>query len=112
MANPDMVGHTGNLESTIKAVSFLDSQIKRVIDFANKNNITVFITADHGNAEITEDENGNPATKHTKNPVMLICSDKSIKLKDGKLANIAPTILDYINVAKPIEMDEESLIER
>ncbi|CAL59389.1 2,3-bisphosphoglycerate-independent phosphoglycerate mutase [Mycoplasmopsis agalactiae] len=111
-ANPDMVGHTGNLESTIKAVSFLDSQIKRVIDFANKNNITVFITADHGNAEITEDENGNPATKHTKNPVMLICSDKSIKLKDGKLANIAPTILDYINVAKPIEMDEESLIER
>ncbi|MBT1322983.1 2,3-bisphosphoglycerate-independent phosphoglycerate mutase [Mycoplasma bovis] len=111
-ANPDMVGHTGNLEATIKAVSFLDTQIKRVIDFANENNITVFITADHGNAEITEDENGSPATKHTKSPVMLICSDKSIKLKDGKLANIAPTVLDYINVAKPKEMNEESLIER
>ncbi len=111
-ANPDMVGHTGNLEATIKAVSFLDTQIKRVIDFANENNITVFITADHGNAEITEDENGSPATKHTKSPVMLICSDKSIKLRDGKLANIAPTVLDYINVAKPKEMDEESLIER
>nr|WP_318027466.1 hypothetical protein [Mycoplasmopsis bovis] len=65
-----------------------------------------------GNAEITEDENSSPATKHTKSPVMLICSDKSIKLKDGKLANIAPTVLDYINVAKPKEMNEESLIER
>ncbi|TDV22851.1 phosphoglycerate mutase [Mycoplasmopsis mustelae] len=109
-ANPDMVGHTGNLKSTIKAVSFLDTQIKRIIDWSTKNNITVFITADHGNAEITEDEKGNPATKHTSSPVMLICSDKSVKLKNGCLANIAPTILDYINVAKPKEMDADSLL--
>lgn len=109
-ANPDMVGHTGNLKSTIEAVSFLDTQIKRIIDFAEANDVTVFITADHGNAEITEDANGKPATKHTSSPVMLICSDKNVKLKDGKLANIAPTVLDYIGVAKPTEMDEESLL--
>lgn len=109
-ANPDMVGHTGNLKSTIEAVSFLDTQIKRIFDWAEKNDITVFITADHGNAEITEDENGKPATKHTSSPVMLISSDKSIKLKDGKLADVAPTILDYIGVKQPKEMDGVSLL--
>ncbi|EIE40184.1 2,3-bisphosphoglycerate-independent phosphoglycerate mutase [Mycoplasmopsis canis] len=109
-ANPDMVGHTGNLQSTIKAVSFLDTQIKRIVDWAEENNVTVFITADHGNAEITEDENGKPATKHTSSPVMLISTDKNIKLKDGKLANVAPTILEYIGVNKPTEMDEDSLL--
>ncbi|WP_029513131.1 2,3-bisphosphoglycerate-independent phosphoglycerate mutase [Mycoplasmopsis primatum] len=111
-ANPDMVGHTGNLKSTIEAVAFLDSQIKRVIDFAQKNNITVFITADHGNAEITEDTNGNPATKHTSSPVMLICSDKNVKLSNGKLANIAPTVLEYIGIPRPKEMDEPSLLRK
>ncbi|WP_406614582.1 2,3-bisphosphoglycerate-independent phosphoglycerate mutase [Mycoplasma corogypsi] len=109
-ANPDMVGHTGNLKSTIEAVSFLDKQIKRIVDWAEQNNVTVFITADHGNAEITEDENGKPATKHTSSPVMLICTDKSVKLKDGKLANVAPTVLEYVGIAKPKEMDEESLL--
>ncbi|VEU74631.1 phosphoglycerate mutase [Mycoplasmopsis citelli] len=109
-ANPDMVGHTGNLKATIQAVEILDTQIQRVVEFAEKNNVTVFITADHGNAEITEDENGKPATKHTSSPVMLISTDKNLKLKDGKLANIAPTILDYIGVKKPQQMDEDSLL--
>ncbi|WP_406617394.1 2,3-bisphosphoglycerate-independent phosphoglycerate mutase [Mycoplasmopsis adleri] len=109
-ANPDMVGHTGNLKSTIEAVSFLDSQIKRVVDFAAKNNVTVFITADHGNAEITEDKDGDPATKHTSSPVMFVCTDKSVKLADGKLANVAPTVLDYIGVKIPKEMKEKSLL--
>ncbi|UUM19890.1 MULTISPECIES: 2,3-bisphosphoglycerate-independent phosphoglycerate mutase [unclassified Mycoplasma] len=111
-ANPDMVGHTGNLKSTIKAVEILDQQINRVIEFAEKNNVTVFITADHGNAEITEDENRNPATKHTSSPVMLISTDKSLKLKDGKLANITPTILDYLGIEKAPQMDEESLLKK
>ncbi|TNK92941.1 2,3-bisphosphoglycerate-independent phosphoglycerate mutase, partial [Mycoplasmopsis pullorum] len=105
-----MVGHTGNLKSTIEAVSFLDTQIKRIVDWAEQNDVTVFITADHGNAEITEDANGKPATKHTSSPVMLITTDKNLKLKDGKLANVAPTVLDYIGVAQPKEMDEESLL--
>ncbi|ADN68854.1 2,3-bisphosphoglycerate-independent phosphoglycerate mutase [Mycoplasmopsis fermentans] len=111
-ANPDMVGHTGNLKSTIEAVSFLDTQIKRLWDWASKNDVTIFITADHGNAEITEDENGKPATKHTSSPVMFICTDKNIKLANGKLANVAPTILDYIGVKQPKEMDEKSLLIR
>lgn len=109
-ANPDMVGHTGNLNSTIEAVTFLDTQIKRIKDWALKNNITLFITADHGNAELTEDANGNPLTKHTSSPVMLISTDKNIKLKNGKLSNIAPTVLDYMNIQKPQEMNEDSLI--
>ncbi|MDJ1647642.1 2,3-bisphosphoglycerate-independent phosphoglycerate mutase [Mycoplasma phocimorsus] len=109
-ANPDMVGHTGNLSAAIKAVEFLDTQIGRVWEWAQKNNVAVFITADHGNAEITEDENNKPATKHTSSPVMLICNDKNVKLKDGKLANIAPTVLDYMNIKKSVEMDEESLL--
>ena len=109
-ANPDMVGHTGNLKSTIEAVSFLDSQIKRIKDWIESIGGTLFITADHGNAEITEDKDGKPATKHTSSPVMLITTDKSLKLKDGKLANIAPTILDYMGIKKPESMNEESLI--
>ncbi|AJR12356.1 phosphoglyceromutase [Mesomycoplasma dispar] len=109
-ANPDMVGHTGNLESTIKAVEILDSQIGRIHQWAKVKNFHFFITADHGNAELTEDENGNPSTKHTIFPVMLISSDKNIKLKDGKLANIAPTILDYFGIEKHQDMDHNSLI--
>ena len=109
-ANPDMVGHTGNLKSTIKAVEILDQQIGRILEWIQAINGTLFITADHVNAEITEDENGKPATKHTSSPVMLITSDQSLKLIDGKLANIAPTILDYMNIKKPESMDEKSLI--
>lgn len=111
-ANPDMVGHTGNLQATIKAVTFLDSQIKRLVDFVEKNNGTLFITADHGNAELTEDANGNPSTKHTSFPVMLISTDKNLKLKDGILADIAPTILNYMKIKKPEEMTGVSLIEK
>ncbi|VEU59558.1 2,3-bisphosphoglycerate-independent phosphoglycerate mutase [Mesomycoplasma neurolyticum] len=109
-ANPDMVGHTGNLNSTIKAVEILDEQLGRIKKWVEENNAVQFITADHGNAEVTEDENNNPATKHTSYPVMLITTDKSLKLKNGKLSNIAPTILDYMNIQKPDEMNEESLI--
>lgn len=109
-ANPDMVGHTGDLTATIKAVEVLDEQLGRIKNWVEANNAVQFITADHGNAEVTEDENNNPATKHTSYPVMLITTDKSLKLKDGKLANIAPTILEYLQIPKPPQMDEESLI--
>lgn len=109
-ANPDMVGHTGDLQATIKAVEFLDTQIARLVDFANKEKITVFITADHGNAEETEDENHKPATKHTSNPVMLITNNKNLKLSDGILANIAPTVLDFLGVPIPANMNQKSLL--
>ncbi|MBG0731069.1 2,3-bisphosphoglycerate-independent phosphoglycerate mutase [Mycoplasma sp. 'Moose RK'] len=109
-ANPDMVGHTGNLAATIKAVETLDTQIGRIFSWAKENNFHLFITADHGNAELTEDENGNPSTKHTSFPVMLITTDKDLKLKNGTLANIAPTILDYFGIKKSPKMDQDSLL--
>lgn len=109
-ANPDMVGHTGDLQAAIKAVEVLDEQLGRIKNWVESNDAVQFITADHGNAEVTEDENNKPATKHTSYPVMLITTDKSIKLKDGKLANIAPTILDYLGIKKSASMNEESLI--
>ena len=111
-ANPDMVGHTGNLKATIQAIEFLDKQFKRILDYVSKNkdSINWFITADHGNAEIVEDQNGKPVTKHTTSPVMLISYDNSIKLQNGILADVAPTILDYVNIKKPKEMTGKSLL--
>ncbi|MGY6172312.1 2,3-bisphosphoglycerate-independent phosphoglycerate mutase [Candidatus Mycoplasma pogonae] len=109
-ANPDMVGHTGDLQAAIKAVEVLDQQLGRIKEWVEGNDAVQFITADHGNAELTEDEKHKPATKHTSFPVMLITTDKSLKLKNGKLANIAPTILDYLGIEKPSTMDADSLI--
>ncbi|AZZ65303.1 2,3-bisphosphoglycerate-independent phosphoglycerate mutase [Metamycoplasma phocicerebrale] len=110
-ANPDMVGHTGNLKATIKAIEFLDSQFKRILEYIqNNDNVVWFITADHGNAELTEDENNKPTTKHTTNPVMFICSDKTILLKNGSLCDVAPTILKYLKINVPKEMTGKNLI--
>ncbi|ENY68546.1 2,3-bisphosphoglycerate-independent phosphoglycerate mutase [Metamycoplasma auris 15026] len=111
-ANPDMVGHTGNLQATIKAIEFLDLQFERILDFVSQNadEVTWFITADHGNAEITEDINNKPATKHTTSPVMFISSDKSIELQNGSLCDVAPTILDYLGIFQPKEMTGKSLL--
>ncbi|QSF13391.1 2,3-bisphosphoglycerate-independent phosphoglycerate mutase [Mycoplasma sp. Mirounga ES2805-ORL] len=110
-ANADMVGHTGDLNATIQAIEHLDNTLAKIIEFANKENITIFITADHGNSEVMLDENDMPSTKHTDNPVMLVCTDKNIKLSNGILANVAPTILDYMNIKPSIEMNCKSLIE-
>ncbi|MBN0919590.1 2,3-bisphosphoglycerate-independent phosphoglycerate mutase [[Mycoplasma] gypis] len=110
-ANPDMVGHTGNLQATIKAVEILDSQFKRILEYVENNtNVTWFITADHGNAELTEDSDNKPATKHTTSPVMLISTDKNIKLGNGSLCDVAPTILEYLNIDQPKEMTGKSLL--
>ena len=109
-ANPDMVGHTGNLSAAILAVEFLDKQIGRLKKYIEEIGGTLFITADHGNAEITEDENGSAATKHTTSDVFLISTDKSLKLSNGVLANVTPTILDYMGIDKPESMTHDSLI--
>ncbi|MGX9339923.1 2,3-bisphosphoglycerate-independent phosphoglycerate mutase [Mycoplasma sp. 332] len=113
-ANPDMVGHTGNLQATIKAIEFLDEQFERILKFviANRDKVTWFITADHGNAEITEDENNKPATKHTTSPVLFVSTDKNIELKNGALCDVAPTILEYLNIQKPKEMTGQSLLKK
>ena len=109
-ANPDMVGHTGNLEATKIAVSHLDKELSKLKDAIDNIGGTLFITADHGNAEITEDKNGRPATKHTTSDVFLIATDQSLKLKNGSLSNVAPTILDYMKIKKPKTMVKKSLL--
>ncbi|WP_338969521.1 2,3-bisphosphoglycerate-independent phosphoglycerate mutase [Spiroplasma endosymbiont of Labia minor] len=111
-ANCDMVGHTGKLDSAIRAVKILDEQLKRVYDEMQKVNGIMIITADHGNAEIMIDTDGGPNKKHTSQPVPIIITDKNIKLreKDAAIADVAPTILDLLNEEIPTEMTQQSLI--
>ncbi|MGB1206487.1 MAG: 2,3-bisphosphoglycerate-independent phosphoglycerate mutase [Chitinophagales bacterium] len=114
-ANADMVGHTGVFEAAVKAVETVDSCTKQVIKTALKNDYAAIIIADHGNADIMQNEDGTPHTAHTTNLVPIVFVDKNtenIKLKDGKLGDIATTILDYMKVEIPEEMTGEILIER
>jgi 2,3-bisphosphoglycerate-independent phosphoglycerate mutase len=111
-ANPDMVGHTGNLEATKIAISHLDKELAKLKIYIDKIGGTLFITSDHGNAEITEDKDGNPATKHTTSDVFLISSDKNIELKNGSLANVTPTLLEYMKIEKPNSMIAQSLLKK
>ncbi len=114
-ANADMVGHTGDLAATIKAVEFLDKQIERLVKVVLKLGGNLIITADHGNADDMIDfDSDQPNTFHTKNPVpFLIVSEKfkDKKLRDdGVLGNIAPTILDILGIEKPKLMVKNSLL--
>lgn len=113
-ANCDMVGHTGILPAAIQAVEAVDSCAGKVVEKVRQLGGTVLITADHGNAEQMADENGEPYTAHTCNPVWLILVDDSRKgavLKEGgRLADIAPTMLNLLNLPQPKEMTGESLL--
>ena len=111
-ANPDMVGHTGNLDAAIKAIETIDTCVKRVVDAVEAQNGVLIITADHGNAEQMIDyKTGEPHTAHTTNLVPLILVGmKDVKLKEGKLADLAPTMLEIMGLEKPTEMTGESLI--
>ncbi len=110
-ANPDMVGHTGDLPSAIIAIEELDLQVGRILKKMNDCGGTMFITADHGNAEIMIDDKGGPATKHTSSPVLFLCSDKDINLqKGGNLSSVATTVLDYMNIKPGASMDAKSLL--
>jgi 2,3-bisphosphoglycerate-independent phosphoglycerate mutase len=111
-ANPDMVGHTGNLEASIKAIETIDNCVGRVIEEINKVNGICLITADHGNSEQMIDyKTGEPHTAHTTNPVPLILVGmEGVTLKTGKLADLAPTMLDIMGLKKPDEMTGESII--
>lgn len=111
-ANPDMVGHTGNLKATIQALQSLDKCLKRVISAFQEQNIPVMITADHGNADEMLTPNGEVITAHSVNPVpFILVHPLHLKLKDGGvLADVAPTLLDLLNIPKPLEMTGQSLI--
>ncbi len=111
-ANPDMVGHTGNLEATMKAVTMVDVCLGRLYEVAKDNFYTMIILADHGNADIMLDEFNNPVTTHTLSKVPFIITDNNVELaKSGDLTMVAPTILDYMDITLPEEMQEtKSLI--
>ena len=110
-ANPDMVGHTGNFNAAIKACETIDLCVKEIIDQALKFNYVSLIISDHGNCEKMLNSDGTPNTAHTTNPVPIILVDnKKTKINNGILANIAPTILDILNIKKPKDMNMNSLI--
>ena len=112
-ANPDMVGHTGNLEAAIKAIETVDTCVGRVVEALEKVQGVALITADHGNSEQMIDyTTGEPHTAHTTNVVPLILVGKQLALKPGRLADLAPTMLDIMGIEKPEEMTGESLIEK
>jgi 2,3-bisphosphoglycerate-independent phosphoglycerate mutase len=110
-ANPDMVGHSGMLEPTIKAVEATDECLGKVVDAILAKGGVAVIIADHGNAEVEIDENGRPHTAHTINPVPFIVTVKDAKLRDdGILADVAPTILKLMNLPQPAEMTGKPII--
>lgn len=109
-ANCDMVGHTGVMEAAVKAVETVDECMGKIIAEVNKHPDTILIvTADHGNADCMFDAEGNVNTAHTTNPVPFTVLKKGINLNDGRLADIAPTILDLMGISKPSEMTGVSL---
>ena len=112
-ANPDMVGHTGNVEASIKALEALDTCVKQVVDAVKEVNGALLITADHGNSEQMIDYvTGEPYTAHTTNPVPLVVIGMgNKKVKEGKLADLAPTMLEIMGLEKPEDMTGESLLE-
>ncbi len=120
-ANPDMVGHTGNFHATVDAIAVVDKCLGRLVTSINGAGGTALITADHGNAEYMWDEYQNPWTAHTTNPVpFIIVEGEGLKIlghggdtqlhPNGKLADIAPTILEILNISKPSEMTGNSLL--
>jgi len=111
-ANADMVGHTGVMSAVKKAVEAVDQCVNEVVTTGLELSYSIFLTADHGNADYLINEDGSPNTAHTMNPVPLFFIDKDFhpKLKNGKLADLAPTILKLMEIEIPKEMDGEILI--
>ena len=111
-ANPDMVGHTGVLSAAIKAVETVDTGLGRIADAIEKAGGALLVTADHGNCETMKDpETGGPHTAHTTNPVPLIMTGGGNSgVSEGRLSDIAPTMLDLMGLQKPVEMNGRSLL--
>ncbi|MFN8436574.1 MAG: 2,3-bisphosphoglycerate-independent phosphoglycerate mutase [Cytophagales bacterium] len=111
-ANPDMVGHTGIMEAAIKACESVDQCASAVITAGLENGYSTLVIADHGNADCMQNEDGSPNTAHTTQPVPCILVDKEYNkpLKDGKLGDIAPTILELLGVKQPAEMTGTSIL--
>ena len=109
-ANGDMVGHTGVYEAALEAVEHMDKCLAKVYDKVMQLDGTLIVVADHGNCDVMWDDNKKPVTSHTTNPVPLIITKEGIELKDGKLADVAPTMLSLLGLPIPEEMTGEVLI--
>lgn len=112
LANGDMVGHTGNYEAAKQAVEHMDKCLKKIYEKVEELDGTLIVTADHGNCDIMWDKEKKPVTSHTTSPVFFIVTRNNIELNNGKLADIAPTMLDLINLPIPKEMTGVSLIKK
>jgi 2,3-bisphosphoglycerate-independent phosphoglycerate mutase len=113
-ANPDMVGHTGSLPAAIKAVETVDTGLGRIAEAVRNSGGALIVTADHGNCELMKDPaTGGPHTAHTTNPVpVLLMGGKADVIRDGRLADLAPTLLELMGLKQPAEMTGTTLIVR
>ena len=110
-ANGDMVGHTGVYQAVQKAVATLDKCVEKVVETAKKHGYGTIIIADHGNADYVLNSDGTPNTAHSLNPVPFIyIGNKESKVENGKLADVAPSILHIMGLPQPNDMDGHSLI--
>lgn len=110
-ANADMVGHTGDFNAIVKAVETTDKCLLKVVEAGSKQGYSFVVIADHGNADYAVNDDGSPNTAHTTNPVPIWIIDNGVKAcSSGKLADVAPTILDLMGIKKPVEMTGSSLI--
>jgi 2,3-bisphosphoglycerate-independent phosphoglycerate mutase len=111
-ANPDMLGHTGVYDAIVKAVEKVDQCLKSVVEIGLELGYEFLVIADHGNADFALNEDGSPNTAHSLNPVpiILVTKEKELKLSDGILADVAPTILERLRLAAPIEMTGSTLV--
>jgi len=111
-ANPDMVGHTGDYAAIQKAVETVDTCLKNVVETGQSKGYEFIVIADHGNADYAINADGSPNTAHSLNPVpvIMVTNDASVTLRDGILADVAPTILSRLGVEQPTEMDGASLL--
>jgi 2,3-bisphosphoglycerate-independent phosphoglycerate mutase len=110
-ANGDMVGHTGSMPAAIKACEAVDTCVEKIINMALQHNYTTLVIADHGNCETMINPDGSPNTAHTTNPVPILLIDKVLKhIKNGVLADVAPTILELMEIKKPTAMTGNSLL--
>ena len=112
LANGDMVGHTGNYDAAVEAVEHMDKCLKRIYDKVMDLGGVLFIIADHGNCDVMWDSEHKPVTSHTTNPVHCIITKEGISLKDGKLADVAPTMIYLLGLEVPKEMTGNILIEK
>ena len=112
LANPDMVGHTGSIPATVKAVEAADEALGPILAAVEREGGVALVTADHGNAEQMLDADGNPQTAHTSNPVPLVVTDPDVSLRTGgQLSDLVPTMISLLGLAKPLQMSGHNLVE-